>query len=79
MTDTNIDPNVAQRGAQTAAMDFAWRMDADDPRNQAALQWTCDICRARIKHLCTNTIQPGKPLPGRILHTGRLIDRRRET
>lgn len=78
MTDTTIDPNVAQRGVQTAAMDFAWRMDADDPRNQAALGWTCDICQARINDPCTNTIEPGRPLPGRIVHMGRLIDRRRE-
>lgn len=55
-----------------------WHLDPDDPRNQAALGWTCDICKARIKHFCTNPIDPDKPLPGRLNHYGRLIDRRRE-
>lgn len=55
-----------------------WLRDRGDARVQAALAWTCDICKARIKHYCTNTIQPGQPLPGRVVHLGRLTDRRRE-
>lgn len=54
-----------------------WLADKTDARVQAAIAWTCDICKARIKHFCTNTIQPDKPLPGRVVHFGRLVDRRR--
>ena len=53
-----------------------WIADEADYRVQTALGWTCDICAARIKHLCTNTIRPAEPLPGRVVHFGRLIDRR---
>ena len=53
-----------------------WLLDETDERVQAALQWTCDICKARIKHLCTNTCQPGQRLAGRVVHFGRLVDRR---
>lgn len=55
-----------------------WLADETDARVQAAIGWTCDICKARVKHLCTNTIQPDKPLPGRLVHFGRLLDRRRQ-
>ena len=55
-----------------------WLADPTDPRVRESLQWTCDICKSRIKHLCTNTIRPDEPLPGRVVHLGRLIDRRRE-
>lgn len=53
-----------------------WIADATDVRVQAALGWTCDICNALIKHLCSNTIHPEQPLPGRVIHFGRLEDRR---
>lgn len=53
-----------------------WLVDADDARVQAALGWSCDICKARVKHLCVNTIRPGEALPGRVVHIGRLTDRR---
>ena len=53
-----------------------WVSDATDSRVAKALGWTCDICLARVKHLCSNTIQPGEPLPGRVIHFGRLVDRR---
>jgi hypothetical protein len=53
-----------------------WITDATDDRVAKALGWTCDICLAKVKHLCTNTIQPKEPLPGRIIHFGRLVDRR---
>lgn len=55
-----------------------WLADPDDPRVQASLEWTCDLCSARKKHLCTNPIRPTEPLPGRVVHFGRLVDRRRE-
>ena len=55
-----------------------WLVNPSDHRVQAALAWTCDICQAGIKHLCTNTIDIDAPLPGRVVHLGRLIDRRRE-
>jgi hypothetical protein len=53
-----------------------WLADPTDERVQTALGWTCDICKARIKHLCSNTIRVGEPLPGRVVHIGRLVDRR---
>lgn len=52
-----------------------WISDATNGRVAQALGWTCDICLARVKHLCLNTIQPGKPLPGRVIHFGRLVNR----
>ena len=55
-----------------------WIADEADARVQAALGWTCDICLARVKHLCSNSINPGQPLPGRAVHFGRLFDRRQE-
>jgi len=51
-----------------------WIADDQDRRVQEALGWTCDICKALVKHLCTNTIQPKEPLPGRVIHFGRLVD-----
>jgi hypothetical protein len=59
-------------------MTMPWIVDTDDTRVQAALGWTCDVCNARIKHLCSNTITPKTPLPGRLVHFARLIDRRKE-
>ena len=52
-----------------------WIADEADARVQAALGWGCEICEARIKHLCTNTIRPEDALPGRVIHFGRLLDR----
>ncbi|ABE67574.1 hypothetical protein SEA_SANDALPHON_73 [Mycobacterium phage Sandalphon] len=52
---------------------------ADDPRVQAAqAARSCDICKAPKGKPCMNTILPGKPLPGRVIHFGRLTDRNRE-
>ena len=53
-----------------------WINDAADDRVAKALGWTCDICLANVKHLCINTIHPKEPLPGRVIHFGRLEDRR---
>ena len=36
-----------------------------------ALSRVCDICQAAKGELCRNTIVPGTPLPGRIIHIGR--------
>jgi hypothetical protein len=55
-----------------------WPADPNAHRDQAALAWTCDICKAAVKNLCTNTIHIESALPGRVIHIGRLIDRRRE-
>lgn len=55
-----------------------WLADPADDRVQAALAWTCDICKAAVKTLCTNTIHIEAALPGRVIHFGRLIDRRTE-
>jgi hypothetical protein len=58
-------------------MSMAWIEDADDTRVQVALGWTCDVCNARIKHLCSNPIKTSEPLPGRVVHFARLVDRRK--
>jgi hypothetical protein len=58
--------------------DMEWLRDPTDERVQKALGWTCDLCQARVKHLCVNTIRPGEPLPGRVVHHARLVDRRRQ-
>jgi hypothetical protein len=57
---------------------MAWISDVDDSRVQVALGWTCDVCNARIKHLCSNPIKTTEPLPGRVVHFARLVDRRKE-
>ena len=59
-------------------MTMAWISDVDDSRVQVALGWTCDVCNARIKHVCSNPIKPAEPLPGRVVHFARLVDRRKE-
>jgi len=61
-----------------AGIVMGWIADTNDRRVQAALGWTCDVCNARIKHLCSNPIDPDKPLPGRVVHFARIVDRRRE-
>ena len=61
-----------------AGIVMGWIADTNDRRVQAALGWTCDVCNARVKHLCSNPINPDKPLPGRVLHFARIVDRRRE-
>ena len=61
-----------------AGIVMGWIADTNDRRVQAALGWTCDVCNARIKHLCSNPIDPDKPLPGRVVHFARTVDRRRQ-
>ena len=51
-----------------------WLLDPDDDRIQAALGWSCDICGAKTGVLCRNPI--GGALVGRVVHYGRLLDRR---
>jgi hypothetical protein len=58
----------------------AFRAEINNPGSvmvQTALQWSCDGCGAKAGALCHNHIHPG-PLPGRIVHYARLIDRRRK-
>jgi hypothetical protein len=59
-------------------MSMGWIADTNDARVQQALGWTCDVCNARIKHLCSNPIKTTEPLPGRVVHFARLVDRRKE-
>ena len=70
----NDKPSEGQPEADTGIMN--WLADPADARVQVALGWTCDICQARRNHLCTNPIHPDKPLPRRVVHYGRLTDRR---
>jgi hypothetical protein len=59
-------------------MSMGWIADTNDTRVQVALGWTCDVCNARVKHLCSNPIKTTEPLPGRVVHFARLVDRRKE-
>ncbi|GJJ22304.1 hypothetical protein MTY414_59770 [Mycolicibacterium mageritense] len=62
----------------TTVASLAWLIDPDDTRIQAALTRSCDLCGAKKHQWCRNTINPNQPLPGRLVHHGRLIDRTRE-
>ncbi len=46
--------------------------DPDSAAVREALTRRCDICKAAIGVLCVNPIRPGHPLPGRLVHLGRL-------
>lgn len=60
-------------------MTLAYLSDPADPRVVRAVDgWSCDLCGAPRNEPCRNTIRPGAPLPGRVVHIGRLTDRRRE-
>lgn len=55
-----------------------WPTDCNSPQVKEAVLRSCDICHVPAGTLCRNTIQPNKPLPGRVVHFGRLVDRRRQ-
>lgn len=78
MNDTRPDTKVAQRGAQTPKRTLDERInDANSDLVRDALTRTCDGCKAGIGVLCHNHLLPGhEPLPGRLVHLARLIDRR---
>jgi hypothetical protein len=44
------------------------------PLVEAALATRCGLCGARPGEPCKNTIQPGKPLPGRAVHHYRIAN-----
>jgi hypothetical protein len=44
----------------------------DDPRVIEALTRECDQCKQPVGAYCVNHIRPGTPLPGRLIHFGRL-------
>lgn len=46
--------------------------DPDDPAVIEALKRKCDQCKAKPGALCVNHIRPTHPLPGRLVHFGRL-------
>ena len=60
---------MSETDAQRPIWDLA---DPDSPRVLKALTRRCDLCKAAVGELCTNTIRPGQPLPGRLIHLGRL-------
>ena len=37
------------------------------------LSVACEVCKAKKGEPCANTITPGKPLPGRDVHVGRVV------
>ena len=44
----------------------------DDPRVIEALTRECDQCNPPVGAYCINHNRPGTPLPGRLVHFGRL-------
>ena len=44
--------------------------DRDSATVQDALTRKC-VCTAKPGELCINTVQPGEPLPGRLIHYAR--------
>ena len=46
--------------------------DPDDPAVVEALTRKCDQCKQPAGALCVNHIRPNHPLPGRLVHFGRL-------
>ena len=44
----------------------------DDPKVIDALTRRCDVCGVKAGELCRNHIRPNHPLPGRLVHFGRL-------
>ncbi len=48
-----------------------WLSDPDDPRFQAAMRNTCEICDAKPRRPCWNTINTADPLPNRLIHHAR--------
>lgn len=57
---------------QADADPLCWLSNPNHPRFQAAMKNTCIICHAKPKDPCQNTIDPDAPLPGRLIHTGRI-------
>ena len=55
-----------------------WPVDLNDQRVQAALQWSCDICGAPKGEPCHKRDGIFQDLAGRVIHIGRLVDRRRK-
>jgi hypothetical protein len=45
-----------------------WVSDPDDPRFKRAMRHTCEICGAKPRRPCWNTIDSETPLPGRLIH-----------
>jgi hypothetical protein len=37
-----------------------------------ALNESCEVCGAEPGEACRNTLKPGQPLPGRLVHMGRI-------
>lgn len=62
--DAGTRPTVAPR--------FPNLFDPDDPAVVEALTRECDQCKQPAGALCVNHIRPNHPLPGRLIHFGRL-------
>ncbi len=54
-----------------------WVADPNDPRVGEALSWSCDLCGAKPGLLCLKREGFVGDLAGRVVHFGRLSDRRR--
>ncbi len=54
-----------------------WIADANDPRVQEALGWSCDLCGAASGVLCVKREGFTGDLAARVIHFGRLVDRRK--
>lgn len=49
-----------------------WCANPADPRFQAAMKKKCEICHAKPGRPCWNTVDDAAPLPGRLIHHGRI-------
>lgn len=49
-----------------------WAADPNHPRLKAAMKKPCEICHAKPGRPCWNTINDAAPLPGRLIHIGRI-------
>ncbi len=54
-----------------------WVADPNDTRVRGALSWSCDLCGAKPGSLCLKREGFVGDLAGRVVHFGRLLDRRR--
>ena len=48
--------------------------DPADPAVTEALTRKCDQCKAPAGSVCRNHIRPDHPLPGRLIHFGRMTN-----
>lgn len=51
---------------------LAYVNDPEHPLFKRAMGHTCEICEAKPKRPCWNTLDSAAPLPGRLIHHARI-------